>query len=251
MIMAFESATKSVCYPAAGPLRGLLLLPLLLLMVPARAQSPPTSRPLVVKLTPQYLLVSGYWLEAERRLNRHPRQSLALTAQLYAGAPGQPDVNTSDFEATQRALARENVRGAGLLLQHRLYLSSAAKAAAAPHPAGLYFSYGPQVQRFVLSRDERAWQQVRPPDGGPPYYEYGRYRRREIIVRFGALAQVGYQVPLAQGRVVLDVYAGAGRRASRSREAGAPVPSRYDTGPSDYGHQGWFFPAGFKLGLAL
>lgn len=232
------------CCCRSGGLLGLLSL----VAGGARAQTAPAAgHNLVVKIMPQYVVVGGYWLEVERRWARHPGQSFSFTPQLYAGPPGRPDVPTSYYEATRRALLHETVRGVGGQVQHRLYLGAARPAG----PAGLYLSYGASLQHFALARDESGWEEGVGPTG-LPFYQYRARRRTETITRYGALGQIGYQAPLAwDGRLLLEVYAGLGWRTGQSRENGGVVASRYASGPSDYGHQGWYFPAGFKLGVAL
>ena len=54
----------------------------------AHGQEAPTSRALVVKVLPQYLVMSGLWLEVEYRFKQHAQQGFALTPQLYAGPAG-------------------------------------------------------------------------------------------------------------------------------------------------------------------
>ncbi|WP_375437524.1 hypothetical protein [uncultured Hymenobacter sp.] len=222
------------------------LLPLLLLLhvsVRAQGQDAALSRTLLVKLTPQYVVVSGYWLEVEKSWNQHPRQSVTFTPQFYAGPTGQPDALTTASSTTN---SKETVRGAGVQVQHRLYLTTTK----AQYPAGLYVSYGPNLQHFAVSGREIGWRQVLGPTG-LPQYEYSNGPRPETINRYGATAQMGYQAPLHPGRVFLDLYAGVGWRASTSRSGSETIESQYQSGPSDYGHEGLYFPAGFKIGVAL
>lgn len=223
---------------------GKWLLPLLTLSVAVRAQGQDAlpSRTLLIKLTPQYVVVSGYWLEVEKSWNQHPRQSLTVTPQVYAGRVGQPNART----APSITDPKETVRGAGVQVQHRLYLTNSK----VNYPAGLYVSYGPNFQHFSLSGRQIGWIEVQGPTG-LPQYEYSNGPRPETINRYGATAQVGYQAPLQQGRIFLDFYAGVGYRESTSRSGSEKIESQYRTGSSDYGHEGLYFPAGFKIGLAL
>ncbi|MDF7810876.1 hypothetical protein [Hymenobacter sp. YC55] len=223
----------------SGWLLSLLVLPM---FVRAQGQDVSPNRTLLVKLIPQYVVVSGYWLEVEKSWNQHPRQSFTLTPQVYAGRLGQPNAPTAPAITDPK----ETVRGAGVQLQHRLYLS----ATQANYPAGLYVSYGPNYQHFAVSGREIGWIEVHGPTG-LPQYEYSNGPLSEKINRYGATAQVGYQAPLHPGRFFLDVYAGAGWRTSTSRRESEKVESRYRTGTSDYGHEGFYFPAGFKVGVAL
>jgi hypothetical protein len=216
---------------------------LLCLSLSAQGQTTTSNRTLLVKLTPQYLVVSGYWLEVEQPWYRHPRQSFIFTPQVYAGPTGRPDASSpAPLSATGQP---EKVRGLGLQVLHRWYLTTTK----AEYPSGLYASYGFNFQRFVVSTDALGWQEVTGPDG-LPYYQYLN-ERREKINRYGATVQMGYQAPILPGRVFLDLYAGAGWRTSQSRVGSVAVSSRYRSGPSDYGHEGFYFPAGFKVGLAL
>ena len=224
---------------------------LLFLSCGARGQNAPAGPAWVLKLTPQYLVLSGCWLEVEHRGPRHPRQSFSFTPQLYAGPAGRPDATPASSQNPyyQPILAEPaTVRGLGLQVQHRVYL----RPAPAAHPVGLYVSYGLNFQHFAVSADGAlAWQVVTGPDG-LPYHEYRRDRYTETINRYGVTGQLGYQLPLAPGaRVLLDLYAGLGWRTGQSRAGSASVASRYDSGPSDYGHQGLYFPVGFRIGVAL
>ncbi|QNH61019.1 hypothetical protein [Hymenobacter sediminicola] len=223
--------------------RCLVLGGLLLRVGTAAAQESTFQLNLLLKAAPQHVVVSGYWLEVEKRWNQQPRHSFIITPQLYTGPTGQPDV-----EAASRRIARnESVRGAGLQVQHRWYIC----AAEAVYPAGLYVSAGPVFQHFAVSRDEQGWTEVVDPTG-LPRYEYRDIRRTETINRYGASAQLGYQAPLPPGRVFLDLYAGVGWRMSQSSHSpDSESGSRYQSGPSDYGHAGFYVPAGFKIGVAL
>ncbi|HEX8658287.1 MAG TPA: hypothetical protein VF690_12165 [Hymenobacter sp.] len=212
----------------------------------AHGQEAPVGRALVVKVLPQHLVMSGWWLEVEHRATPRARQGFTLTPQLYAGPVGQSDGLTSSSQARPPDLAGARVRGAGLHVQHRRYLRPAATA----YAAGPYASYGLTFQCFNVSHEALGWQELRDPTG-LSYFEYTTARHTEAITRYGATAQVGYQLPLTPTRFSLDVYVGAGWRTGQSRKNGAEVASRYATGPSDYGHQGFYFPAGFKLGVAL
>ena len=212
-------------------------LGLLLLSLRAPAQE---ARSLALKFTPQYLVVSGFWLEAERPRAGHPTQTLTLAPQVYWGPTGRPDVA---FDPSP--LNRDGtVRGAGLQVQQRFYL---ANAGAHPYPTGWYLGYGPQVQFFRLGFSRISWHEETGP-GDLPYLVYGPIRYHETVLRYGASGQVGYQLPLAQ-RVLLDVYAGVGLRQSHYWSSFAE--SQYRSGPSDYADRGVYFPVGFKLGVAL
>ena len=230
-----------------GPRTGLLLALLLQSSVGARGQQAAVRQPLLLKITPQYLILSGFWLEVERGAGRRAGQSFTFTPQLYAGAAGHPDaetVPTSYFPTTSEP--KRTVRGAGLQVLYRRYLKPGQTA----YPAGLYASYGAGFQHFALSYDGPGWQIVADPNG-LPYIEYRTSHHTETINRYGATAQLGYQAPLAAGRVFLDLYAGLGWRTGQSRSEVGPTGSQYRAGPSDYGHVGWYFPAGIKIGVAL
>ncbi len=201
-----------------------------------------TSPGWVVKLTPQHLLMSGLWLEGEHPRAGHPRQTFTLGAQLYAGPAGRPDV---PFDPNNPNRAR-TVRGAGLWGQHRFYLGTGSLPGSA-QPLGFYLGCGPQVQLFRLSYERREWHDAAGP-GELPYLEFGPVTYRETALRYGAAGQAGYQFAVAR-RGLVDVYAGLGLRASHVQQP--LVDSQFQSGPSDYAHGGLFFPAGFKVGVAL
>jgi len=214
-------------------------LGLALLGLRAAAQ---TSPGWVLKLTPQHVVLSGLWLEAERPRAGQPRQTFSLGPQLYWGPAGRPDV---PFDPTDANLDR-TVRGAGLAGQHRFYLG-AKKVTNSGQPLGFYLGYGPQVQLFRLGFARRAWHEETGP-GDLPYLVFGPVPHRETVLRYGATAQAGYQFACTS-RVLVEVYAGLGLRKSHSWSNFGE--SQFRSGPSDYAHEGLFFPAGFKVGVAL
>jgi hypothetical protein len=195
-----------------------------------------------IKATPQHLVLSGYWLEAEHARASHPTQTFTVGPQLYWGPVGRPD---AAFDLNH-ARYNELVRGAGLQGQHRFYLS--APSADRTFATGFYVGYNPQIQYFRLhfGRNDQWHEETGP--GGLPYLVYGPLRYRETVLRYGVAAQAGYQLALASW-ALLDVYAGVGVRKSHSWSTFGE--SQFQSGPSDYAHEGVYFPAGFKLGVAL
>jgi hypothetical protein len=234
----------------ASARRGARLLPVLLgASLLAKSQSSAPSNALIVKAVPQYVVVSGYWVEVEQQRQQHPRQSFTLTPQLYLGTLGHPDGPRysaySYWPQVEMPRENERVRGFGLQGQHRFYLKDSQRA---PYPTGFYVSYGPHLQIFQIVYDKRQWQEVQKPDG-ITYYEFSLKQHTATINRYGASVQVGYQAPLLPGRVSLDLYAGVGLRQSSSDDS--RTESQYRTGRSDYAHRGWYFPGGVKVGVAL
>jgi len=195
-----------------------------------------------LKITPQHLVLSGLWLESELPRAGQPRQTFTLGPQLYWGEAGRPDV---PFDAADINRDR-TVRGAGLLGQHRFYLGTKTLAGSA-QPLGFYLGYGPQVQFFRLNF-MRQWHEETGPNG-LPYLVFGQpVQYHETVLRYGVAGQAGYQFALTS-RVLVDVYAGLGLRKSHSWSSIGE--SQFRSGPSDYAHQGLYFPAGFKVGVAL
>jgi hypothetical protein len=212
---------------------------LTLLSMRAAAQAPAGW---VLKLTPQHLVLSGLWFEAEHPRASQPRQTLTLGAQLYGGKAGHPDV---PFDPTDLVFDR-TVRGAGLLGQHRFYLSDK-MASNSAQPLGFYLGYGPQVQLFRLGFTRNGWHEETGPND-LPYLVFGPVQHRETVLRYGVAGQAGYQLALSS-RVLIDVYAGLGVRKSHYWSDFSE--SQFKSGPSDYAHQGLYFPAGFKVGVVL
>jgi hypothetical protein len=204
----------------------------------AGGQNLPSSRSLALKVVPQHLIMSGYWVEAELQRLRHSRQSFTLTPQLYAGPAGSPN----DGPPPRSQVV--DVRGFGIQGQHRFYLLPG-KAA---YPSGLYVSYGPQLQYFQMQFSGQGWREVIGP-GDLPYLEYGPVRSKDRITRYGASVQAGYQAPLPPGPVFVDVFVGLGWRQTHTNPGVAA--SRYRSGTSDYAHRGFYIPAGIKIGFAL
>ena len=204
-------------------------------------EAPPTPAGWVLKATPQHLVLSGYWLEAEHARAGHPRQSFSLGPQLYWGPTGRPDAPRDLFYPNRDGL----VHGVGVQAQQRFYLSKNVVGQVVPR--GFYLGYGPQVQYFNLHFSRLLWHEETG-SGGLPYLLYGPVRYREAVLRYGVAAQAGYQWLLGR-RAVLDVYAGLGVRQSHYWSPFAE--SQYQSGPSDYAHEGFYVPAGFKLGVAL
>ncbi|RZK63039.1 MAG: hypothetical protein EOO59_00875 [Hymenobacter sp.] len=215
-------------------------LGLALLGLRAAAQAPPGW---ALKLTPQHLVLSGWWLEAERPRTGHPRQTFVLGPQLYWGPAGRPDVPFDPADINRD----RTVRGGGLLGQHRFYRGPKTLPGSA-QPLGFYLGYGLQVQAFRLNF-ARQWREEIGPDG-LPYLVFGPVPLpyRETVLRYGATAQAGYQFACTK-RVLVDVYAGLGWRKSLFWSGFSE--SQFRSGPSDYAHRGLYFPAGFKVGVAL
>lgn len=211
-----------------------------LLSLPATAQQAPARWAL--KITPQYVVMSGLWLEAEHARPAHPKQTFTFGTQLYAGPTGRPDVA---FDPTARPSHAGTVQGVGGQAEHRFYWTKTGAERA--FPTGFYLSYGPMVQFFHLGFAQIGWHEETSPTG-LPYLVYGNMRHYENVVRYGAAGHAGYQWALAS-RVLLDVYAGVGVRKSHYWSAFGE--SQFRSGPSDYAHEGVYFPAGFKLGVAL
>lgn len=214
-------------------------LGLVLLSLRAAAQ---TSPGWVLKVTPQYVVMSGLWLEAERPRAGHPTQTFTVGPQLYWGPAGRPDVPFDPADINRD----RTVRGAGLAGQHRFYLGTATVANSA-QPLGFYLGYGPQVQFFRLNFS-RQWHEELGPDG-LPYLVFGQPAAyHETVLRYGVAGQAGYQFA-PTSRILVDLYAGLGLRKS---QYWSDLPeSQFKSGPSDYAHQGLYFPAGFKIGVAL
>ncbi|KUG09356.1 hypothetical protein [Solirubrum puertoriconensis] len=213
---------------------------LLLLSMSAAAQTqeaPPRPHTALLKVNAFQPLARSYQLEFEKQLPGHPKHSLSLTPQLYRGRVTQL---TSDHEVQPD----ERMRGWGLELLHRTYLIPNTDAAL----AGFYLAYGPQYQRLEMQFKANGWQQLLANDG-LTYYQYGPIDYTETIRRYGATAVLGYQSPLDLGRVYLDFYLGIGYR--NTQFTSAFPKSRYRTGLLDYGYQGFYMPAGFKIGFSL
>ena len=194
-----------------------------------------------LKATPQHLVMSGYWLEAEHARPGHPRQTFTVAPQLYWGPTGHPDAARDPASPNRDP----RVRGGGLQLQHRFYLGAGQADEAVP--TGFYLGYGPQVQVFRLSVARLQWYEE-PSPYGTPYITYGLVRHPETVLRYGVAGQLGYQWHLGS-RGLLDVYAGLGVR--KSHYWSEYDESQFRSGPSDYAHEGLYVPAGFKLGVVL
>jgi hypothetical protein len=228
-----------VDFATLTPARWAGALGLALLGLRAAAQ---TSPGWVLKATPQHLVLSGLWLEAERARAGHPGQTFTLGAQLYGGPAGRPDVSFDPANINRD----RTVRGAGVFGQHRFYLGSATLPSSA-QPLGFYLGYGPQVQVFRLSFS-RQWHEETGPDGLPYLVPGPSTSYRETVLRYGASGQAGYQFA-PTGRLLVDIYAGVGLRKSHSWTSLGE--SQFRSGPSDYAHEGLYFPVGFKVGVAL
>ena len=232
--------------PMASRSSGLLLALVLGSSLLSKGQNLASPPSLMVKVVPQYLVVGGYWVEVEQQRSQHPQQSFTLTPQLYLGPTAQPDASVSSpyYWPVEPQRTDEKVRGFGLQGQHRFYL----KASKTSYPSGWYVSYGPHYQHFRISYNTMGYREIQGEDG-LLYYAYGPIKQTTVINRYGAAVQAGYQAPLLPGRVFLDLYAGIGLRQSTNNSAYGI--SAYRSGPSDYGHRGWYFPGGVKVGVAL
>ncbi|GAA3951706.1 hypothetical protein [Hymenobacter algoricola] len=205
------------------------------LLLPAATATPPQV--LAIKAAVLPLLARGYQLSLEKAWGQHYQQSLSLTPQLYYG----PVSNTTSEPSEG---GRDQVRGAGLDVQYRRYLSLRARPL-----AGLYVAGGPQLQRFKVDFQARSWQ----PEPGPNgllYYQYLLADQTETITRLGATAVVGKQMVLDNTPLVIDLFVGLGWRAAWTSTSALPA-GRYASGMSNYGSAGFFLPVGIKVGLVL
>ncbi|WP_460622046.1 hypothetical protein [Hymenobacter tenuis] len=206
----------------------------------AQAQPPgPPGRPtaarphtVMVDLVP--MLASGYQVSVEKRWGPARRQALVLTPQLYYGTVQEISSAVSE--------GRPQVRGYGLALQHRMYLPEMT-----PALEGLYLGYGPQYQHFQLEFQAPSWQ-AEVATNGLAYYEYRVRPQQQTVDRYGLNAVVGNQFFLPDLPVFLDLYLGLGLRTSHTR---ATLPgNHFDRGMSDYGASGFYWPVGFRVGVA-
>lgn len=205
---------------------------------PACAQAP-VARPAAawaIKAAFLPLLADGYHLQAERFF-ANSRHSLCLTPQWYQG-------RTTAFTSEPTEGGYGQVRGGGVELQHRIYLGPQPERA-----EGAYVAYGPIWQRFTMDYQAvGSWQQAQAANG-LTYYDYRLGNQTETINRWGASAVAGKQLPLLGTPLVLDLYAGLGWRAVRTRSTA--TPGRFASGLNDYGHHGVFVPVGVRLGWVL
>ncbi|MCA8832730.1 hypothetical protein [Hymenobacter pini] len=216
-----------------------ILLPALWLPIRLSAQTAATTPParqwgVSANLFP--LIASGYHVSVERRWHPASRSSVVLTPQWYRGP-------VNDFTSDLHDAGADRVQGFGAELQHRIYLG--------PESApldGFYVSYGASYQHFRMQFRAASWQPELGPDG-LYYYEYRQRPQTETIDRFGAVAVLGRQWVFPGSPFFLDAYLGMGLRTAGSR---ATLPgNHFATSMSDYGHEGYYLPVGFRLGVML
>ncbi|WP_022824325.1 hypothetical protein [Hymenobacter norwichensis] len=202
----------------------------------AHAQAPtPPARTYSVKADLIPMLTGGYQLGLEKVWGPAGRQALVITPQFYRG-----NVQALTSELVEGSSNR--VRGYGLAIQHRLYLTKQAKLL-----EGFYFSYGPHYQHFEMQFQALSWEPEVAPSG-LTYYQYRSRGQQETIDRYGAAAVLGGQLFLPDLPIFLDVFTGLGLRKSSSRSTLSG--NRYASSMSDYGASGFYFPIGFRVGVA-
>ncbi|MBW3128400.1 hypothetical protein [Hymenobacter profundi] len=204
-------------------------------LIAAKAQTPvPPVRTYSVKVDLAPMMASGYHVSAEKLWGPAYRHALVLTPQFYRGKVQNITSDVTD--------GRNVVRGYGLAVQHRIYLSERTTP-----QEGFYVGYGPHYQHFELEFRASSWQ-PEVADNGLTYYEYRARNQKETINRYGATAVLGGQLFLPDLPIFLDVYMGFGLRKAHAR---ATLPgSHYNRGMSDYGTSGYYLPVGFRVGVA-
>ena len=107
----------------------------------------------------------------------------------------------------------------------------------------LYFSAGPNYQHFSLTNTE----EVAVPfiDNGITSYEFDLQELKKPINRFGAIANVGWQ--LAFGQFMLDLYLGVAVKYSTG-EGGGIIKTNYAQW-TDLDYSGILLDGGVRVGM--
>lgn len=214
----------------------------LLYVKPATAQTDTlASSDLIIKFSPQHLLVNGLYLELEKRLHPGSRHSLLASPRFYYGGT----VNIDSFNDRDLDLNEKNgVQGYGLALQHRIYISEGTPAI----QQGMYMGYGVEYHYFRVDFEREGFVKEVDEEG----LEYYRNRLRpfqEKIHRIGLVGMGGLQAAIFHDRVLADLSLGIGYRKSYIKTDYSQAI--FNIGPTDFGYTGAYVLANLKFGYAF
>ncbi len=193
-----------------------------------------------LSFVPQYAIIKGIRIDYERRIkNGNNWVVIAPLFFLDAGNQYSYYYNDADYASY------ETMVGVGVNLYYKsiVYKSNKINWKSGLPRHSLYLAAGPNYQNFTLTNSE----EVAVPfiNNGITYYQFDVQDVKKPINRFGAVANVGWQ--LAFDRFLLDVYLGVAFKYSTG-EGGTIIKSPYSEW-TDIDYSGILLDGGLRVGM--
>lgn len=179
-----------------------------------------------IGMVPQYSIINGTRIDFDYRLPSK-NQWLVVAPQLYIAGR-----NSSLWDFNEMA-------GAGIEIQHRLFLGEKSE------PKGAYFAYGPVFQFYSVKDDGLASYTFQ--ENQVTYIGLEENTISTLIYKFGGNLIFGYQALISK-TLYLDFYLGTGARFSfDNRKSG--LHSYYNDWWGDMGYSGTLMVGGMRIGI--
>lgn len=179
-----------------------------------------------IGMVPQYSIVNGIRLDLDYRLP-FKNQWLIVAPQLYIAG-----TNSNQWDYNEMA-------GAGIDIQHRLYLGEKNE------PRGAYFAYGPVFRYYSVKDDGLASYNFQ--EDNTTYIGLEETTIRTLIFKFGGNLIFGYQA-LINKTLYLDFYLGTGARFSFDNQKSG-FHGYYNDWWGDLGYSGTLMVGGMRVGI--
>lgn len=183
-----------------------------------------------IGFTPQYALINGLKFEYDRRISQKSNHWIIISPHVYIA------------QNSSISYSFKSLFGFGLDVKHKVFLQKSSNL-----PKGLYFQYGPAVQRFTIDDDEIISEKYI--QNGIEYYKPIRKSVRNNLTKISGNINVGYQF-LMQNRFYIDFYLGSGIRVSFDDKNNGYTPL-YNDSWLGYGYSGILLDGGMRLGFLL
>jgi len=191
-------------------------------------------RTIVIKLSPQHLLMRTGRFEIEKRILKS-RNAYVIAPMLHFGDP-------DNILTTLRGSSNGQMVGVGVEVLHKIYTQVQRER------SGIYFAYGLNYNHYDIKYNGFGWAATKNEDQ-LDIYEYKLLDQKQIINRIGFAALTGIEV-YSSNYFVIDFYIGFGFKYSVI-DAPNGDQNRYKANYLDYGFSGFEPRLGIKLGLLL
>ncbi|VAW27492.1 hypothetical protein MNBD_BACTEROID06-735 [hydrothermal vent metagenome] len=223
----------------------LLIIFICTILTPGLAQSDSLATKTIIEpqnalsFVPQYAIANGIRIDYERRI-KNGNTWIVVAPMLFID-----NSNNSYYYNDGSYASYETMTGGGVNVYFKniVYKSNKINWKSGLPRHSLYLSAGPSYQRFTLTNTE----EVAVPfiDNGITYYQFDVQDVKKPINRYGAVADVGWQ--LAFDRFLLDLYLGVAFKYSTG-EGGAIIRTPY-SGWIDIDYSGILLDGGLRLGM--
>lgn len=180
-------------------------------------------------IVPQYTAINGMRFDLDFRLKNKPNHYLVLAPQVYVSTRGNWDW---DYK---------NMAGAGLELQHKIFLNDVAVKDA------IYLAYGPVFNFFSVTDEGLTVKEFI--DNGGNYIGLVEQDMTTNIFKLGGNFLIGVKFTLG-GSLYIDPYIGMGIRFSFDDKT-TGFHGYYNEWWGDMGYSGTLLVGGIRLGVFL